>query len=232
LLSRKLQRVRRADPHREPRPVPAQADRRAVPGHLPPHRVVDAAERLAGRRRGHHWPAAAGRLALRPGLGGPVRGAVPVRRGDGVQLPGGPDVDVGLAGAQSEPVRVVVAVHDADALPARDFRGEAGLAAGLFFQLHRAGAAGGLRAGANAAAGGPMALRRCHVPGNAADVMAEPQALSPCPTELPQRVLVATTFAAVARPRPVYSWPSLPTTPPSESRLVRKSDATELTTTR
>src|SRR5207248_8324626 len=109
-----------------------------------------------------------------------------------------PHVHGSLAGTQPEPVRAVVAVHDADALSARDFRGETGLAAGLFFQLHRAGAAGGLRAGANAAPSGPMALRRRHLPGDAAAVVAEPQALSPRAAELPQRLLVASLTAGRA----------------------------------
>ncbi len=55
-----------------------------------------------------------------------VRGDVSVWGRNGLQFPGAAHVNVGLAGPQSEPVRNVVAVHDADALSARDLRQEPG----------------------------------------------------------------------------------------------------------
>src|ERR1017187_5916560 len=57
------------------------------------------------------------------------------------------DVGIGVADAQPEPVRDVVAVHDADALSARDLPGEMGVAGGVVFLVRGADHAGDQRAG-------------------------------------------------------------------------------------
>ena len=69
-------------------------------------------------------------LGVRPGAGRCCSSlTVRVRRGDRLQLPADADVHVGLAGAQPEPDGDVVAVHQPDALPARDLHGHLGGAA-------------------------------------------------------------------------------------------------------
>ena len=50
LFLEQLQRVRRTGAQRRPRLLPAQADRRAIPDHLPRHRLGDGPERPDGRR--------------------------------------------------------------------------------------------------------------------------------------------------------------------------------------
>src|SRR5262249_12253043 len=95
------------------------------------------------------------RLALADGFLGLLAAAC-------VWLPGSADCGVGVAGAQPEPVRVVVAVQQPDALPARDLPGADRSSGGLVLQLRGAGDAGHQRAGRCDGAGARSALRGVH----------------------------------------------------------------------
>ena len=114
----KRHRLRRHGADRQPRLLPAQADRRAVPRQPAQDRLVHGHENPARRR--HHglrltgWagPSTPGDTGLAFGCCSPAAPPWPTVSADAL-------LDVRVAGPQREPDGVVVAVHDADALPAR-----------------------------------------------------------------------------------------------------------------
>jgi len=107
--------------------------------HLPEH---------PARRRRDDLRAGGDALDVRPGPVCVLPGAVRLRLLHGVLLPADVVVAVGVDGAQPEPDGDVVAVHDADALSARDLQHDGlGDAGGMVLHLRRAGDAGGERAG-------------------------------------------------------------------------------------
>ncbi len=141
-LPRKLQRVRRAGPHRRPRLPPAQADRRAVPHHLPADRLGHRPERPDGRRRDGPRPAADG-LALRPGhgcVGFLVLFACGTAIAYSFMLVADPVL--GLDGPQPEPDGDVVALLQPRPLPQGDLRRHLGRADRLVLHLRPADPAG------------------------------------------------------------------------------------------